>query len=308
MRTSWKNALYLAGLIIGILLFSLQVVSGYRAVTASSTTADLSALVVGWMTIILAFLIQMLTWRNLMQELGPHLPRLNVIQWYPITFLPRYIPGTIWGYMTRGQWLHRDYQIPYLISNLGSLYEIMASLVSVILVIGFSGAISSEGWGWLVLSASCLLVPGTWYVLHKIEKNPALGRRLRLSATGAGTSAPKVGFNAWIRAVLSYVLLWACYGFMLFVITNSALKNSWVSFPSCTLLYSISWLIGFVVIFVPAGLGIREFFMTYIFMLYIGVDFGTASSISVTSRFIVILGEVAWVTMSIIIKLFRPKR
>jgi hypothetical protein len=307
MRTSWKNILYLAGLVVGVLLFGLQVVSGYRAVTATSTPAELSALIVGWMAIILAFFLQMMIWRGLMQELGSHLTRLTVIQGYPITFLPRYIPGTIWGYMTRGQWLYRDHQIPYLISSFGSLNEILASVVSVALVVGLSGIILGWEWGGLWLSVSGLFMIGTWYVLHKVDRVPALRKRLQLPTQEIDSPTRRVGFIAWLKTVLGYMGLWVCYGFMLLVVASTSFSDTRINIVSCTLLYSLSWLIGFLVVFIPAGLGLREFALTFLFMSYFEIDFGTASAISVTSRFLVILGELAWVIVGIILKVLRAK-
>ena len=106
MRTSLRSRLYWLGLGIGLFFFVGQILRGYQVF--STLTLDVSLLVrlsAAVLAGLVALGLQMAAWRYLMQDLGIKLTWRSIIGGYMLSFLPRYVPGSVWGYLSRSEWL-----------------------------------------------------------------------------------------------------------------------------------------------------------------------------------------------------------
>ena len=59
----------------------------------------------------------------------------SAVRGYVLSFIPKYIPGTIWGYLSRSEWLKVKFNIEYHNSNIGSIYEIVVIFFSSFVII-----------------------------------------------------------------------------------------------------------------------------------------------------------------------------
>ena len=127
-RLPWlRKILYFVCLGAGALILILQAANGYRAQTARGLPITSPQLLFGALVFTgLATGAQMLAWRTLMQGLGVSLGKREVLRGYMLSFLPRYIPGSVWGYLGRNEWFFQEYAVSYAASNLGSILEILA--------------------------------------------------------------------------------------------------------------------------------------------------------------------------------------
>ena len=69
-----------------------------------------------------------------------------------------------------------------------------------------------------------------------------------------------------------------------------------------TFLFGFAWLAGFLVVFVPSGLGIREVVLSNLLTSILGIPAVQASALSVTSRFVISLAELAWILVALLFK------
>ncbi len=89
------------------------------------------------LVIVISFLQQIAAWVLIMRSLHVHLPIHQARFIYSLSFLARYIPGSIWGYLSRSEWLLQNYQVSYTVSNYGSVLEVALAVSTGFFVIGF---------------------------------------------------------------------------------------------------------------------------------------------------------------------------
>ena len=109
-RPALRTWLYRAGLLLGGLLFGYQVwlaVSDLRRAQLPITVRpELLLLSLG--LYLAAYLLIMVAWQRFMYSVGVSMRMGAIVEGYALSFLPRYIPGTIWGYASRSEWALRN--------------------------------------------------------------------------------------------------------------------------------------------------------------------------------------------------------
>lgn len=239
----------------------------------------------------LAAFQQMVAWKLIMKGLGVEIPLQSIVQSYAYSFLPRYIPGTVWGYLSRSEWLFQQHQISYEETNFGSLLEVEIGVTS------------------------CLSIVGIYYFLLRKEFAPPIVLALfifilvPLLLIFFREKAKKRHFDmafAWKRvaALLLSLFLYMANGFYygvgLLAIVQG-LSQSQIQFSPFTLLtfsafYNLAWLVGFLIIFVPSGLGVREFILTSLVAAFLQAPSELANASAVIMRVSIILfAEVLWI-------------
>lgn len=77
-----------------------------------------------------------------------------------------------------------------------------------------------------------------------------------------------------------------------------SVQNVW----NATLAYCTAWLGGFLVLFVPAGMGVREILFRLVLEQLMGISSDIALLVAVAARFISLLSEGVWLIVGILIK------
>jgi uncharacterized membrane protein YbhN (UPF0104 family) len=80
--------------------------------------------------------------------------------------------------------------------------------------------------------------------------------------------------------------------------------SEWFSFSA---FYSLAWVIGFLILFVPAGVGIREVVLTMLLFTKSGMTLSTANGVAVVMRLCVLLSEAIWVMSGFLLGKFKKK-
>jgi len=288
--------LYYAGIGLGLALFLQQLWQGGQAVYGQAIYLDEIAYLFAALGIMaVAYGLQMMAWVTIMRGLGTQVDRRAMFQGYIISFLPRYIPGTVWGYLSRGEWLKSKYGISYATSTLGSMLEVG-------LIILTSGMIAAIYYIWPILSwptrslffFGILLLPWSiWYGLHLAL--PFLVSRMKKLAGFSGN----IDFYLWIKAFGIYLVMWGCYGLsLIWLMTAFDIQHNATVFQA-TFIFSLSWLIGFAVIVVPSGLGVRELTLHNLLVSQLALFPEAASIVAVVSRLLFFLVEVMWLFIGI---------
>jgi len=135
MIKNFKFLLQLIGSFIGLLLLSLQIVNGFSKInTEIFQEFNIWFLFFAIFAAVIALILQIYGWLLLINTIGYELKLKKVVFGYTFTFLPRYIPGTIWGYLTRSEWLLKLYKIPYKDSAFISLVEMIMIFVTNVII------------------------------------------------------------------------------------------------------------------------------------------------------------------------------
>ncbi|MEM3553507.1 MAG: lysylphosphatidylglycerol synthase domain-containing protein [Candidatus Hadarchaeum sp.] len=288
-----KGYLRLVGLFVGLALFAREAYVSLLALNVSQISWNFLLLPIGICTFF--YLIQMLSWALIMECLRTPVGINETIKWYTLSFLPRYIPGGVWGYWSRGQWLKHVLGTSYTISTLGSIIEACAFVIT---AIAMGLCIFSERWGKAVLVIIFSGLALCWLILGAII-DIILGRRLPAMFTQHPRRFSHLEFLLkWMALLGTYITFWTLYGITVALIAQTTTSLAEVQIAiACA---ALAWVAGFIVVIIPGGLGVREITLASLLNLTIGLPLLDGRLIAVVFRAIVILAEMLWLLIGLL--------
>jgi glycosyltransferase 2 family protein len=295
-KSTLRRTLYFLGLGIALPLFGRQVWLSYQ----SARSGDLVLVQPGYLGLALGltiamYFVQATGWMWLMRYLGVRLTLRQCLAGFVTSFLPRYIPGSVWGYVSRSAWLQQTYGVNYATSSLGSFLELGFFLVTTGLITVLATAVLQPHLlAWAALAALALLL-GTWFALPQVIR--LYVRRLNLTST----SPPPAIDEKWAWAVVGlFIVFWLLYGASISA-TAVALGQAPTQLIWLTMAAAQSWLVGLLVVFVPAGLGVRETTLAGLLTGQTTMTLQAAASTAVLSRFSLLMAEIVWLIVGLIL-------
>ena len=215
-------------------------------------------------------------WGRLLLRRGYKVPRAQLVSWYYTGQLGKYVPGGVWAVVGRAEMAVRG-GVPradaYSVTGLSMFTTYSAAALCAAL-----GSLLS--WERPIIGAALLLALLFGLSVYAIAplRQRLMGLLRKVTSGTNELTAPKdmlaltiVQVPAWIMISLSTTITAHAFGAEVGV-----LHMFFVS--------SLSWLIGFLVIGAPGGLGVRESIFTGLLSASIGTS--TALSLAVASRMI----------------------
>jgi hypothetical protein len=296
----WWPFLRRAGLLLGALLFLWQLWSALQAVAQSNLSGETAArLALGLGPVAIATALQILAWRVLMAAAGVRLSWSEALTSYMLPFVARYIPGAIWGYVSRTQWLEHHHHVPAALTNRVALQEVASLLVT--------GAALTVGAG--VLSGVPMLAAAGTLGLVSFVGGIALISYLSAQSWWKAKVFDRWQLGGWV-AQLSltstlaasgwHVGVWVGYGLALGW-AISALGGTWTLNDPLLLtgVFALAWTVGFVVLFLPAGLGLRDLSLTLLLIDLMHLPPGQAAIAAVAMRVFLLASELIYLVCAI---------
>jgi uncharacterized membrane protein YbhN (UPF0104 family) len=288
-RIRWRKALYTVGIALGLALLAQQLWRGYQALQQAQACVLHPTYLFATLGIyIVAYFIQMAAWALIMRSLQAPLSVSAVTQGYALSFLPRYIPGSVWGYLSRNEWLAQSHQISYNISTTASLLETALLLLTA----AMWGALYWLPTQWHLPQLTAIIVvaalAGSWltwavlpWLIDRWRHRPLELRRQHIRNIGL-----------WLTTTLLYILFWIIQGVALVTIARTLCGTVTLGTIAASSAFALAWMIGFLIVFVPAGMGVREWTLSALLVTFAAMQPGEATLIAVLSRFGLILAEV----------------
>ncbi|HEX5631862.1 MAG TPA: lysylphosphatidylglycerol synthase domain-containing protein [Gemmatimonadales bacterium] len=277
---------------LGVLLVGLalrQVVANLDAVRATPFTwrvrpglIVLSAVVVWAM-----YAVLIATWRLLVERWGGRLRLGEAAAIWTVSSLGKYVPGKVWAIAGMALLARRAGVPPWIATGAAVLNQVL-SIAAGVLVVAFTGASLLEArYPWVrgaMWALSALVVAGVVAL-----SSPALVRRLlRAAGVEAGdTMGPPL--PALLAAAAANVLAWLGYGVALWLLARG-LTDVPLPLGAATGAFAASYIMGFLALFAPAGLGVRE--SVFVLMLDRATGTPAAVALAVASRLLLTLTEV----------------
>lgn len=215
-------------------------------------------------------------WGRLLLRRGYMVPRAQLVSWYYTGQLGKYVPGGVWAVVGRAEMAVRG-GVPradaYSVTGLSMFTTYSAAALCAAL-----GSLLS--WERPIIGAALLLALVIGISVYAIAplRQRLMGLLRKVTSGTNELTAPKdmlsltiVQVPAWIMISLSTTITAHAFGAEVGI-----LHMFFVS--------SLSWLIGFLVIGAPGGLGVRESIFTGLLSASIGTS--TALSLAVASRMI----------------------
>ena len=192
------------------------------------------------------------SWRSCVRALGHDAPTRSVVGWYFLGQLGKYLPGGLWPLLGRGEMATRSglpRPVAYNSVALSMAVTYLAAAVAVVILLPINASAGDGGTWWLLAA-----VPVGVAVLH-----PAvLGRLLRIAERVLGDGAhPRIPpWTTSIRLIARHLPGWAAIGLATWLVA--------IAFDADAELVPVvaagifSWIVGFVAVPVPGGIGVRE--------------------------------------------------
>jgi uncharacterized membrane protein YbhN (UPF0104 family) len=196
----------------------------------------------------------MMVWRELLADLGS---RVSVPEAWRIMYigqLAKYIPGSIWPVLAQAE-LGADRGIARSRSALSVLlsYAVMTTsgLVVAAVTLPFATAASAAQYFWVLF-----LIPLAIVALSPPVLNRLLRLVLRLSHRPELEQG--VSFRGLARTMAWAVAGWTFNGLEVYVLMRQLAGDRQGTLLVSIGAYSLSWAVGFLAVFAPAGTGVRE--------------------------------------------------
>jgi hypothetical protein len=200
-------------------------------------------------------------WGLILKGLGEPLGLGRAVAVMSVTQLGKYIPGKLWFTLGRMSLLRRD-SIPEAKTMVSVVIEIVLSLLAALVLLGVAVVLIPRSLVPDVLYFAFALVPVCIIIVYP----PVLNRVLNWAL--CRLRQPVFELRLTYRQLLAitglYLADWALQGLGSFLLLNSFYPLSIVKLPVVLGGYAISWMIGFLALVVPAGLGVREGIFTLI--------------------------------------------
>lgn len=239
----------------------------------------------GWVVgstglLLLAFLYSAALWGRMVKELGgPEMGLLTSLRLFFIANLGRYLPGKVWPLLGMAALAQREGVRPAT-ATLAALLSQAFSLAGSLLVGGAILGVGTDlpwiravgGWGWVGVGAVLFVLtypPLLWWLT-------AQGLRV-IRAPRLGGFRPDPAFG--VRWMALYALSWALQALAFWLLA----KGMGFHLPVWDAggAYALAYLLGYLAVFAPAGLGVREGFLIRFLEPSVGVN---AWALAVTAR------------------------
>jgi glycosyltransferase 2 family protein len=230
----------------------------------------------------------MLAWRALLADLGSPLPLPVAARVMFVGQLGKYVPGAVWAVAAQVE-LARDHDVPRRRSGTASLVAMAVTLVVGLIAAGVMlplvSAHAARQYWWVLaltpLAAACLhprVIKGALDLALKVARRPPL----ETSVSGAGMA----------RALAWTTLGWLFYGAHAWLLISEFAGRSGPVFALALGGYALAWAVGFVIIFVPGGIGARE--LALIAVLAPVMPSASALVVALASRVVMTAGDLLW--------------
>jgi hypothetical protein len=114
-----------------------------------------------------------------------------------------------------------------------------------------------------------------------------VNRVLRIAAPDAGPFTPPRGAVAF--GIVANAVAWMGYGVALWLLARGLLPHAGLGLLPATAVFTASYLAGFLALFAPGGIGVRE--GVFILMLQGSIGIGAATALAIASRLLLTVTE-----------------
>lgn len=243
-------------------------------------------------TFLIAYLVLIQTWRVILTSWSDRLPFLGAARIWMVSNLGRYVPGKVWQIAAMGALAQRAGVSPVAATGsavLGTAVNIAAGFLVVM----------ATGWRLLALpyaSAPAVAVAIVIVTLLALLLVPWLAPRLLAlaeRATGTSLAVTMPPARAVLYAVVGNVLGWLLYGVAFQLLARGFVGSAPGGLAAYVAVYTLSYLVGYLVLPAPAGVGFREASMITLMPAAGLATAAQATVLAVASRLLLTILDIA---------------
>jgi uncharacterized membrane protein YbhN (UPF0104 family) len=262
-----------AGLAVALVEQWSAVRAGIARISAPAVTGALVALAA-------ALWCSLLAWRVLLAELGSPLPLPVAARIFFVGQIGKYLPGSVWPVLAQME-MGRDEGVPRTRMAVSFLVNLGLALV-VGLVLGLPVLLARRvGFSGLAALAALAALAVALPLLGRPRLlNAALGRAL--AAARRLPLEHELSARTLARVVGWLVACWVAYGLHVWALAVDLGAPALAALPVAIAAYAVAFSLGILVVFAPAGAGVREVLL--VVALAPVLPAGRATAVAVVSR------------------------
>jgi uncharacterized membrane protein YbhN (UPF0104 family) len=265
-KLNWLR--YTVGTVIVVLSFYfliVRLIRDWRAIPFTELRFNPLLLILSYLILLLIhFPLGAFAWNLILRGLGEKLSLRRALAIITVTQLGKYAPGKVWFTIGRMSFAAQD-RVPEAKTLISVVIEtgfllLAAVFLFAIAIMFLPSALIPRG-----VYLSFLLAPLTLIITYP----PILNRLLKLLLPifKQPIFALRLSYTRLLAILGVYILDWFFQGLGCFVLINSFYPLGIDKLPILLGGYSISWILGFIILLAPAGLGVREGIYTFILKL-----------------------------------------
>ncbi len=236
-------------------------------------------------------------WQRTLRLLGADMGYWQSFRIIAISLFGKYLPGKVWAIGGR-IYLAKQRGVGEAESSTALLIETVSLSFAAFAIFFISLGFYRPHTLPTNIYWSLLLVPIGLLLIH--PKILTMILRILARLTKRSITIPKFGYTDLLKIYLYYLVLWIIHSMGFYFLTISIFPASYQLILPLIGAYSISWILGFLVLISPGGLGVREGLLA--FFLKFVIPTPIAALMAIVSRIWVTIGEILFLIISLIIK------
>ena len=223
------------------------------------------------------------TWREILRAWGSKLRFVRAARIWAISNLGRYIPGKLWQIGAMGVMAQKE-GVSGVAASGSAILNVVVNLIA-----GF-GVVAVLGWPLLHLEAIGGLRTSALFLLASLATLIAMPLllpivlRMLSRIIGRDLVIGAMPRAAVVIALTGNIIAWLLYGVAFALFARGVLGTSEGPLTGYIAVYALSYIVGYLVLFAPAGVGFREAAMIALLPAARLADPAQAAILAVTSR------------------------
>jgi len=294
-KTSWRVAQAVAGVLILFFLVR-SVVDQWHRVQALGTGEQVvqwnvrgefivAALVVTWAM----YGVLIWGWRAVLTGWREWLKIVDAARIWTISSLGKYIPGKVWS--IAGMAIMAQQQGVSATAATGSavIMQLISIATGAMLALALTGTTLLDSVLGGVGSVLAIGLAVASLLAAVALTSPSLTRRVGF-LLGRPDAIRPVDPSGLAASLFANLTAWAGYGIALQLVVLGTMRNVELSWATATGAFAASYITGYLALFLPGGLGVREVVLIALLSDQIGI--GPATALAVVSRVVLTINEV----------------
>lgn len=226
-------------------------------------------------------------WRAMLRAWGQRLDPWSAARIWTVSSLGKYLPGKVWAVAGMAVMSQRAGVAPG--AAMGSAVILQALAVGTgAAVVGLTGLQALRQAHPGVETGLVVLAAASAAGVALLFRPPVVRRLLRIAAPEAATQTEPAG-PAIAFGVVANLAAWIGYGAALWALGRGLLPGTGLRLTQAVAVFTASYLAGFLALFAPGGLGVRE--GLFILMLQGPLGVGPATALALASRVLLTITE-----------------
>ncbi|MFL5615616.1 MAG: lysylphosphatidylglycerol synthase domain-containing protein [Gemmatimonadaceae bacterium] len=282
-RVAWRVAQYV--LAIAFIVFAARSIwRQWRDASAAELNVQLhwGWLLVSSLVVLATYALLVAVWRRVLKRFGAVVSFALAARVWFVSNLGKYVPGKVWQFTAMASMM-KEQSVPLAVAGSSAILVAVCNVVAGFIVVLALGTQSLRALG---SGAETALLTVTGILLVALLLTPIsvrwattfLGRRWKRQVT---LNVPAVA--VW-ESTLGYIITWLLYGLAFELFAMAVVGHAGGNWEAYVATFTLSYLVGYLWLPAPGGLGAREWAMSTVF---VALKLGTpaeAAVVTVASR------------------------